>query len=276
MKTLTDKEIIDTYSGHYGLTDRHFMDWYREIATYPVMQEDIAGARDVLYAQPMLYFLCRTLNAQKIIEIGADNGSTTLPLLKAAHENRGNVYSIDPAPCEPAKRLVSMFGYSDNWKFMQMTSDEFFANYNDEIHFAWIDGDHTWPQVKRDVDNCLSRLVEGGIIMLHDLDGSPDYVYSESNPPSAEDTFNLMNHHTMKALQMILPKYPDVDFMTHYYRIRPKKLNDYADEEATHNPYTGNVGYAILKKRYQDEKSLCPDLCSRINLNTLHYPELKK
>jgi predicted O-methyltransferase YrrM len=273
MTNFTDKEIKEIYSGQYGLTDNHFMNWYREISVYPITQGDVTGARDVLYAQPILYFLCRTLNAQKIIEIGTDNGSTTIPLLKAAYENHGIVYSIDPASCESAKRLVSAFGYSNNWKFNQMKSDEFFSNYNDEIHFAWIDGLHTWPQVKKDVDNCLSRLVEGGIVMLHDIDGSPEQVYSESNPPSSGDTFNLMNHHTTKALQMILPKYPDVDFMAHYYRIRPKNLNNYVDETSTHNPYTGNVGYAILKKRYQDEKSLCPNLNSRVNLNMIHYPQ---
>lgn len=237
------------------LTDSHFMAWFRQTPMGPLTQRDIDIAGDVRYVQPLLYFLCRGLKAQKIVEIGTADGSTTLPLLKAARETGGIVWSVDPVPCEDAKRLVSSFGYSDIWKFMQIKSDEFFSTYKDEIHFAFIDGDHSWVQVEKDINNCLSRLVEGGIVVLHDMaliDKS--LVYDDRNPPARGNYEVECQYGVNKALQLLLPKYPDVDFLPIHFVLGVKDPDSLLKIV---QDWPGG-GLAILRKRYNYEGCLNP------------------
>jgi hypothetical protein len=60
-------------------------------------------------------------------------------------------------------------GFEPTFKF---TSDEFFAN-EKFLNLTWdiifIDGDHEREQVKRDIENSLSRLNPGGTIVCHDM-----------------------------------------------------------------------------------------------------------
>lgn len=51
----------------------------------------------------------------------------------------------------------------------RMTSDAFFATNTDMFDFVFIDGLHTYEQVRRDVVNSLRFLEPGGIIAIHDM-----------------------------------------------------------------------------------------------------------
>jgi len=51
---------------------------------------------------------------------------------------------------------------------MKMTSDHFFKNNQDTFDIIFIDGDHQYNQVKRDIDNSLKFLNKNGVILLHD------------------------------------------------------------------------------------------------------------
>ena len=62
---------------------------------------------------------------------------------------------------------------TENEKFYQVTSDEFFENPPKEIlengiDIVLIDGLHTYEQSLRDVENCLKYLNPNGIIVMHD------------------------------------------------------------------------------------------------------------
>ena len=50
----------------------------------------------------------------------------------------------------------------------RMTSDEFFKNNHKKFDLVFIDGLHTYEQVKKDIINSLNSLNEKGIILLHD------------------------------------------------------------------------------------------------------------
>lgn len=52
----------------------------------------------------------------------------------------------------------------------KLTSDEFFASNNvpPTLAFAYIDGNHSYDFVKRDVENVMKRLVTGGFMLLDD------------------------------------------------------------------------------------------------------------
>lgn len=52
---------------------------------------------------------------------------------------------------------------------LRMTSDAFFAQDDRSWDLIFIDGLHEYLQVKRDVDNALSRLNTGGSIVVHDM-----------------------------------------------------------------------------------------------------------
>lgn len=51
----------------------------------------------------------------------------------------------------------------------RMTSDEFFSQNTDTFDVIFIDGLHHYDQVSRDLENSLSVLNDGGIIILHDM-----------------------------------------------------------------------------------------------------------
>lgn len=52
---------------------------------------------------------------------------------------------------------------------IRMTSDEFFASVTGTWDLIFIDGLHEYSQVSRDVENALSRLNNGGTIVIHDM-----------------------------------------------------------------------------------------------------------
>ena len=51
---------------------------------------------------------------------------------------------------------------------VKLTSDEFFTINKKKFDCIWIDGLHTYKQVKKDIINSLNSLNQGGIIFIHD------------------------------------------------------------------------------------------------------------
>lgn len=52
---------------------------------------------------------------------------------------------------------------------MRMTSDDFFDSNTAKFDVVFIDGLHTYEQVRRDVINSLNNIKNGGWILLHDM-----------------------------------------------------------------------------------------------------------
>lgn len=158
------------------LSDDHFFEWTRGVrsADSPITQRDIDLAGDVRLCQVLLYLLVRSISAKRILEIGTADGSTSIALLHAASLTNGRVTSVDPSPCEDAKRLVEACGYGHRWAFKETTSDAFFdTDDHAALDLVFIDGDHNCNFVKRDVSNALARVVCGGVIVLHDWHAVP-------------------------------------------------------------------------------------------------------
>lgn len=87
--------------------------------------------------------------------------------------NGENISKIDCQLKQSIDPQLSWLGHipSHNPTF-KMTSDDFFANdnYKDlKWDIIFIDGDHEREQVKRDINNSLERLNEGGTIVCHDM-----------------------------------------------------------------------------------------------------------
>jgi hypothetical protein len=58
----------------------------------------------------------------------------------------------------------------------RMTSDEFFANSDEKFDVIFIDGLHTYQQVKKDYENARLRINPHGLIFFHDV--LPDNRYA--------------------------------------------------------------------------------------------------
>lgn len=51
---------------------------------------------------------------------------------------------------------------------LKLTSDEFFEGNTNLYDIIFIDGDHNYEQVKKDVDNALECLTPNGMVLMHD------------------------------------------------------------------------------------------------------------
>ena len=63
---------------------------------------------------------------------------------------------------------------------IRKTSDDFFKNNNKKFDIVFIDGLHTYEQVKKDILNAVNCLNENGIILVHDC--MPDSLSKQAVP----------------------------------------------------------------------------------------------
>ena len=63
---------------------------------------------------------------------------------------------------------------------IRKTSDAFFSNNTDKFDIIFIDGLHTYDQVKKDIVNSIKCLKENGIILVHDC--MPDSLAKQAVP----------------------------------------------------------------------------------------------
>lgn len=77
--------------------------------------------------------------------------------------------------------------YGDRPVILRMTSDQAVDHVTDNLDFVWIDGDHRYEQVKRDILNWMPKIRSGGIICGHDYIQAPgvsqavDEIFGEVN-----------------------------------------------------------------------------------------------
>lgn len=105
--------------------------------------------------------------ARTYLEIGVDRGANFFPL-RAEHK-----IAVDPSfniDLRERNRWESINPANRPARFYPVPSDDFFrsAEAPHQIDVAFIDGLHTAAQVLRDVDHCLERMDETGVILLHD------------------------------------------------------------------------------------------------------------
>jgi predicted O-methyltransferase YrrM len=142
----------------------------------------------------------------RMVEIGSFIGESTI--IFAEHFNQ--VIAIDPFQADYHKEdPTSKFNFDEvydeymrrtspfpNIKTLRLTSDSALDVLKDELFdFIYIDGIHTYEQVKIDIDNYLQLLKEGGIIGGHDYGphwpgvnkavdekfGKPDKVFKDTS-----------------------------------------------------------------------------------------------
>lgn len=139
------KELIEKVKRGIGDSDRHLMS---------------------------LFGIALGSKAKIIIELGVRNGDTTLPLLLAAKENSGHLYSVDlnNTSYKAPQELKS------NYTFIKDDSINFLENWNKSIDLIYIDDWHSYEHVKKQLDILDKKISPSSIVLLHDL------MYGETCP----------------------------------------------------------------------------------------------
>src|SRR5262245_13940902 len=120
-----------------------------------------------------------------ILEIGTFKGKSTVGIASiAARYGLGKVVTVDPHTA-PSDTDPDLEGQESSWNDFQKSlsvagmqasvethrsfSRDLARAWNRPIRFLWIDGDHTYPGTKEDVDLFRRHLAEGAIVALHDV-----------------------------------------------------------------------------------------------------------
>ncbi len=133
-----------------------------------------------------------------ILEIGSFKGRSTVGLAYVArHYGLGRVVAVDPhtspSPTDPDLRAarsshdafrasLRRAAVQDVVESHRTFSGELARTWNEPLRLLWIDGDHTYPGTKADLEAFRPHLVEGSIVALHDAlrdFGGPTRVFVE-------------------------------------------------------------------------------------------------
>ena len=102
------------------------------------------------------------LDAETYLEIGVRNGDSFIPI-RCKHK-----IGVD----------IQIPHFLMEGVFYEMSSDEFFEKHPKNFDVAFIDGDHTYEQSLRDVENCLKWMNPNGVILIHDCNPTDSYMAS--------------------------------------------------------------------------------------------------
>jgi predicted O-methyltransferase YrrM len=115
-----------------------------------------------------------------VVEIGSYCGGSTVVIGRAAARlNPGvRLYAIEPFAFHEARyqydyeelfdRNVAEWGLTANVVKVRMTSDQAARNWDRVIDFLYVDGDHGYEAVARDINNFIPLVRGGGLFALHD------------------------------------------------------------------------------------------------------------
>lgn len=96
-----------------------------------------------------------------ILELGCNIGSSTRLFLHHA----SHVTGVDMNYTDEISTITKEF---DNFKFIHSSFDSFFSNNSKFYDLIYIDGDHRYNAVVRDISNALNFINTGGVIAGHD------------------------------------------------------------------------------------------------------------
>lgn len=115
-----------------------------------------------------------------IMEIGRRHGGSTVLITAAAGPDR-EVISVDIEP----KHLPIPEEYFANTEFsksLKLITDDSANITTGELGLLFVDGDHSYEGVSRDIKNHWPDVVDGGLVVFHDAVPNPGLAYcNQSN-----------------------------------------------------------------------------------------------
>lgn len=116
-------------------------------------------------------------NKAAIVEIGSYLGASTCFLAAGARARKGKVYAVDTwtnkAMSEGERNtykdfLLNIGPLKDVIFPLQGKSTEIARQFHKKIDLLFIDGDHSYNGVRKDLDSWLPMVKDGGIVVFHD------------------------------------------------------------------------------------------------------------
>lgn len=122
---------------------------------------------------PYLYSLAKVASPMgAVVEIGSWKGKSTIWLAKGCQAVNGEkLYAVDPhrgGSEEEFRKNIGMAGVDSFVTPIVKTSMEAVRGWDRPIGLLWIDGDHSYESVRHDFFSWEPKVVESGIIALHD------------------------------------------------------------------------------------------------------------
>jgi predicted O-methyltransferase YrrM len=86
-----------------------------------------------------------------------------------------------------------------------MTTDQFFSKFpkDEKIDMAFIDADHSYESCKKDFFNCLERLSDGGVIIMHDTDPVEDSLFDQRRCGDSYKIVDLLERNYGDSLNIV-------------------------------------------------------------------------
>ncbi len=132
------------------------------------VEEKMISYTDTWQHIPTLYLLCFLTKPKIMVELGCRTGNTAIPLLYAAEQFGGHVYSIDIEKW-PELEIFSK-DYQQlvtNWTFIE--SDDLKLEWSKSIDFLYIDTTHTYDHTLKELQKYEPLVALGGVIVFHDI-----------------------------------------------------------------------------------------------------------
>jgi predicted O-methyltransferase YrrM len=148
----------------------------KQRAIYNVAGElnHILNCKDMVDTRDHLLFMSGYATYSKnVLEIGTDVGNTTSALLAGVEKSGGHLWSVD---INPDCKVV--YEGHPQWTFINRASDpdiltKIFGtpehNMGKYFDLIYIDGDHSYQGVKRDLETAFALVKPSGYILMHDV-----------------------------------------------------------------------------------------------------------
>lgn len=117
----------------------------------------------------IINLIAEKINAKSYLEIGVQNPDNNFNRIRAE-----NKVGVDPFPIKGHNYIYEM--YSDRF------FNDCFPFYEPMFDLVFVDGDHSHAQSFKDVENSLLRLSKNGVIIMHDVNPSREYMTREPKP----------------------------------------------------------------------------------------------
>ena len=154
--------------------DGHILIFGKRLPTFNLSNNIISGYLTKL--QGLLLTSLAYFSDSNIVEIGC--GRSTSYIVKSIDNRRKTLYSID-INLEKLERVKKEI-YDNNKRIINnivfICGDSSTIEFDKEIGFLFIDGDHTYDGLKRDFEKYYSLVKPEGFILIHDYgnSGLPD------------------------------------------------------------------------------------------------------
>jgi predicted O-methyltransferase YrrM len=143
----------------------------------------------------LIYLLCRSLRARRVVEFATSFGMSTLYLAAAMRDNGGGLVigsEIVPEKIAAAKRNLADAGLLDYVEIRAGDARESLRNLGGEVDFALIDG---WPggeepSLALQVMRLIAPQMQGGAIVLND-NGEADFLAWIRDPANGFRSMSL-------------------------------------------------------------------------------------